>query len=81
MWFGEPHPFPERGLPTRLSASGQQSYDGWSCIVSMGVGSNNAAEQRYCSVAPSAVSAIFKTQILLAVIYNSLLSFYGSSDR
>ena len=31
MWFGEPHPFPERGSPTRLSASGQQSYEGWSC--------------------------------------------------
>jgi hypothetical protein len=31
MWFGEPHPFPERGSPTRLSASGQQSYKGWSC--------------------------------------------------
>jgi len=26
MWFGEPQPFPER-----LSASGQQSYDGRSC--------------------------------------------------
>jgi hypothetical protein len=23
MWFGEPHPFPERGPPTRLSTSGQ----------------------------------------------------------
>ena len=34
MWFGEPHPFPERGSPTRLSASGQQSYKGWSCRVS-----------------------------------------------
>jgi len=33
MWFGEPHPFPERGSPTRLSASGQQRYEGWSCIV------------------------------------------------
>ena len=31
MWFGEPHPFPERGSPTRLSALGQQSYEGWSC--------------------------------------------------
>ena len=31
MWFGEPHPFPERGSPTRLGASGQQSYEGWSC--------------------------------------------------
>ena len=31
MWFGEPHPFPERGSPTILSASGQQSYKGWSC--------------------------------------------------
>jgi len=30
MWFAEPHPFPERGSPTRLSASGQQSYEGWS---------------------------------------------------
>jgi hypothetical protein len=25
MWFDEPHPFPERGSPTRLSTSGQQS--------------------------------------------------------
>jgi len=32
MWFGEPHPFPERGSPTGLSASGQQRYKGWSCI-------------------------------------------------
>jgi len=31
MWFGEPHLFPERGSLTRLSASGQQSYEGWSC--------------------------------------------------
>jgi len=31
MWFGESHPFPERGSPTSLSASGQQSYTGWSC--------------------------------------------------
>jgi len=31
MCFGEPHPFPERGSPTKLSASGQQSYEGWSC--------------------------------------------------
>ena len=31
MWFGEPHPFPERGSPTKLSASGQQSYEGCSC--------------------------------------------------
>ena len=31
MWFGEPHPFPERGSPTGLSTSGQQSYEGWSC--------------------------------------------------
>jgi hypothetical protein len=31
MWFGEPHPFPARGSPTRLSKSGQQSYTGWSC--------------------------------------------------
>ena len=28
MWFGEPHPFPERGSPTRLGAWGQQSYEG-----------------------------------------------------
>ena len=33
MWFGEPHPFPERGSPTRLSASRQQSYEGWSCRI------------------------------------------------
>jgi hypothetical protein len=26
MWFGEPHPFPERGSPSRLSMSGQPSY-------------------------------------------------------
>ena len=31
MWFGEPHPSPVRGSPTRLSASGQQGYEGWSC--------------------------------------------------
>jgi len=31
MWFGEPHPFPERGSPTGLSASGQQSYEVRSC--------------------------------------------------
>ena len=31
MCFGEPHPFPERRSPTRLSASGQRSYEGWSC--------------------------------------------------
>jgi len=34
MWFGEPHPFPERGSPTGLSASEQQSYEGWSCRMS-----------------------------------------------
>jgi len=33
MWFGEPHPFSERGSPTGMSASGQQSYEGWSCRV------------------------------------------------
>jgi len=27
MWFGEPHSFPGRRSPTRLSASGQQSYE------------------------------------------------------
>ena len=31
MWFGERHPFPERRSPTRLSASGQQRYEGWQC--------------------------------------------------
>ena len=31
MWLGEPHPFPQRGSPTRLSTSGQQSYKGRSC--------------------------------------------------
>ena len=31
--MGESHPFPERGSPNRLSASGQQSYEGWSCRV------------------------------------------------
>jgi len=34
MWIGEPHPFPERGSPTGLSASGQQSYEGGSCRTS-----------------------------------------------
>ena len=40
MWFDEPHPFPERGSPTRLGASGQQSYEGrsykvqWNLFVS-----------------------------------------------
>jgi len=33
MGFGEPHPFPERGSPTRLRASGQQRYEGWSFRV------------------------------------------------
>ena len=33
MWFGEPHPFPKRVSPTRLSTSGQQSYEGWSCRI------------------------------------------------
>jgi len=28
MWFGEPHPFPERGSPTRLGESGQQITKG-----------------------------------------------------
>jgi hypothetical protein len=27
MWFGEPHLFLERGSPTGLNASGQQSYE------------------------------------------------------
>ena len=31
MWFGEPHPFPERGSPTGLGVWRQQSYEGWSC--------------------------------------------------
>ena len=35
MWFAEPHPFPERGSPTGLSASGQQSYEGWSYRTSL----------------------------------------------
>jgi len=26
MWFGEPHPSPERSSPTRLSALGHASY-------------------------------------------------------
>jgi len=29
MRFGEPHPSPERGSPTRLSTSGQTRYKGW----------------------------------------------------
>jgi hypothetical protein len=33
MWFGEPHPFPERGSPTILSMSGKQRYEGWSCTL------------------------------------------------
>jgi len=33
MRFGEPHPFPETGSPTTLSASGQQSYKGRSCRI------------------------------------------------
>jgi hypothetical protein len=28
----EPHPYPERSSPTRLSMSGHASYKGWSCI-------------------------------------------------
>ena len=31
MWFGEPHPFPKRSSPNRLSTSGQMKYKGWSC--------------------------------------------------
>jgi len=42
MWFAEPHPFPEGGSPTRLNASGQQSYEGWSCRVPT-LGSPHAA--------------------------------------
>ena len=38
MWFGEPHPFPERGSPTELSTSGQQSYEGWSYRISSAIG-------------------------------------------
>ena len=33
MWFSEPLPFPERGSPIILSTSGQQRYEGWSCII------------------------------------------------
>jgi len=33
MWFGESHPFPERGSPTKLRPSVQQIYEGWSCRV------------------------------------------------
>jgi len=32
---GEPHPFPVRGSPTRVSASGQQIYEGWSNRISI----------------------------------------------
>jgi hypothetical protein len=38
MGFGELHPFPERGSPTRLSASGQESYEGLLCRPSMMLG-------------------------------------------
>ena len=31
MWFGEPHPFPERGSPIRLSVSEEQRYKGRTC--------------------------------------------------
>jgi len=38
MWFGEPHSFSERESPTRLSTSGQQSYEGWPCrLISLQV--------------------------------------------
>ena len=37
MRIGEPHPFPERGSPTRRSASGQQSYKGETCSLSYGI--------------------------------------------
>ena len=35
MWFGEPHPSPKTGSPTRLSMSGQTRYIGWSlkCLL------------------------------------------------
>ena len=33
MRFSVPHSFPERGSPTGLSASEQQSYEGRSCII------------------------------------------------
>jgi len=31
MWFGVPHPFPEKGSATRLSKLGRQSFKGWLC--------------------------------------------------
>ena len=37
MWFGEPQPFPERGSPTGLSTSGQQSYEGWAFRRAIGI--------------------------------------------
>jgi len=36
MLFGQPHPSPERGSPTRLSTWGQPSEKGWSCRTDMG---------------------------------------------
>ena len=45
MWFGEPHPFPERGSPARLRASGQQSYEGWSCRVLSPIPEGNKLER------------------------------------
>jgi len=47
MWFGEPQPFPERVSPTGLSASGQQRYEGWSCIKHSR-GYNDVKIEWYC---------------------------------
>jgi len=46
MQFAEPHPFPERGSPTTLNASGQQSYDGRSCRIPS---SGSTADGKTCA--------------------------------
>jgi len=48
MWFGEPHPFPVRGSPTRLSASAQQSYEGWSCRLHKAAQKSLDIDTLYC---------------------------------
>jgi len=49
MWFGEQHPFPERGSPTGLSMLGQQSYEVWACRP-QNKGSNEATLYNVCTI-------------------------------
>ena len=61
MWFGEPHPFPERESPIRLSMLEQQSYKRWSCRV-----------RKYHAINPlTAGFFICQPQVLLHVTQSS----------